>query len=183
MNAAGALAFACCFASLCGTATAQTIYKCKGADGRITYSGTPCLGEGDAFSVKGQPKSATGAPSSPAAKEPQADADARAVPGVRPPLPKSCDNAGALKVVVVRLDSPSTPDDVRGFLAEERFRLLRCEYARLTPEERRDKDVLMRDTADADPARRRAAIARIDALYDQYLTPAERAARTRDRQR
>lgn len=171
-------------ACLCVTASAQSIYKCKGADGRITYSGTPCPGEGDAFSVKGQARSATSAASpSPAAREPQAEGDSKASPSVRAPLPKTCDNAGALKVVVVRLDSPATPDDVRGFLAEERFRLLRCEYTRLTPEERRDKDVLMRDTADPDPARRRAAMARIEGLYDQYLTPAERTARARERQR
>jgi len=101
----------------------------------------------------------------------------------RAPLPKQCDNVASLQFVVVRLDSKATPDDVRGFLADERFRLLRCEFTRFTAEERRDRENAMREIEAADAARRHAAMARVEALYDRYLTADERAARARGRQR
>ena len=58
--------------------------------------------------------------------------------------------APLLKPVVARLDSPATPDDVRGFLADERFRLVRCEYMRFTPDERRERDAAMPDIESRD---------------------------------
>jgi hypothetical protein len=63
------------------------------------------------------------------------------------------------------------------FLADERFRLLRCEYTRFTAEERRERDAAIADIDSRDPARRRVAIARIEALYDRYLTASDRSAR------
>ncbi|MFO1323186.1 MAG: DUF4124 domain-containing protein [Burkholderiales bacterium] len=166
-----------------GTAAhAQTIYKCKGADGRITYSSVACPGEGSPMS--GAPGSRGAAPTTPApAAAPGAPPAAETAPVVRGNLPKQCDNAAALAVVVARLDNAATPDDIRPFLADERFRLLRCEFLRLTPEERRERDAAMRDLASADPNRRNAAALRIEAMYDRYLTQAERAERARNRQR
>ena len=105
------------------------------------------------------------------------------IPGPRAALPKHCDNAASLQPVIARLDSAATPDDVRGFLAEERLRLVRCEYTRLTAGEWREREQRMRDVDARDAARRQAAVARIDALYDQYLTPAEQAVRVRNRGR
>jgi hypothetical protein len=88
-----------------------------------------------------------------------------------------------LQFVVARLDSAATPDDIRSFLADERFRLLRCEFTRLSAEERRERDAAMRDLETRDAAGRRVAMARIEALYDRYLNPSERVARARNRQR
>ncbi len=105
------------------------------------------------------------------------------IPGPRPALPKRCDNAASLGVVIARLESAATPDDVRGFLAEERLRLLRCEYTRLTAGEWREREQRMADVYARDAARRHGAVARIDALYDRYLTPAEHAVRMRSRSR
>ena len=106
---------------------------------------------------------------------------APAQPVYRAPLPKECDNAASLQYVIARLDSPATPNDIRDFLAAERFRLLRCEYTRFTSDERRERDAALRDLDARDAARRKAAVARIEALYDRYLTPNERAARARSR--
>ncbi len=132
-------------------AHAQSIYKCKGADGRVTYSNQPCAGDGEALSKSGVAK---GAPA-PAANAPA------------PAGAKQCDNGPLLKPVVAKLDSPTTPDDVRTFLADERFRLVRCEYLRFTPEQRRERDAAMADVDSKDPARRKAAMARILALYER----------------
>jgi hypothetical protein len=170
-------------------AFAQSIYKCKGTDGRITYSSLPCAGEGVTLPIaaQGQPPAASTTPppaaaAPPAGSAPSNDAAAPA-PVYRPRLPKQCDNAASLRFVVARLDSPATPDDIRGFLADERFRLVRCEFTRFSAEERRERDAAMRDLEARDAARRQAAIARIEALYDRYLNPSERVARARNRQR
>jgi hypothetical protein len=137
--------------SLGCAAHAQTIYKCKGPDGRFTYSNQACAGEGDAPAKSGvrKPEAA------PRAAEPPA------APGAR-----QCDNGPLLKPVVAKLDSPATPDDVRAFLADERFRLIRCDYVRMTPEERRARDAAIADIDSRDPARRRAAMQRVLALYE-----------------
>ena len=137
---------------LAAGAHAQSIYKCKGPDGRVTYSNQACAGDGEALSKSGVPKGAA-APA----------ANAATVAG-----PKQCDNGPLLKPVVAKLDSPATPDDVRAFLADERFRLVRCEYVRLTPEERRERDAAMTEIDARDPARRKAAMARILALYERH---------------
>ena len=73
-----------------------------------------------------------------------------------------------------RLDSPSTPDDIRPFLADERFRLLRCEFTRLHA--RRAARARRGDarTELHRSQRRGAAVLRIETLYDRYLTRAER---------
>ncbi|MFO1306195.1 MAG: DUF4124 domain-containing protein [Burkholderiales bacterium] len=136
-------------------AHAQSIYKCKGPDGRVTYSNQACAGDGEALSKSGVAKGAP-APAANSAPSPSA------------PLPKQCDNGPLLKPVVAKLDSPATPDDVRAFLADERFRLVRCEYVRFTPEERRERDAAMADVDAKDPARRKAAMARILALYERH---------------
>ena len=148
---------------------AQTIYKCTGPDGRVTYGSVPCA-------TARAPSASSNAEHTtvPAAPDP-----APAAPAYRPPLPKTCDNAASLQYVVARLDSPATPDDIREFLAAERFRLLRCEYTRLTSDERRERDAAMRGLNARDAATRKKAVARIEALYDRYLTPNERAARAR----
>jgi hypothetical protein len=159
-------------------ALAQTVYKCKAADGRITYSGVPCAG-GTMPAPAAVPERAPVAPKAATG----ATDDANVSPVYRAPLPKECDNAASLRYVIARLDSPSTPDDIRDFLAAERFRLLRCEYTRFTSDERRERDAAMRDLESRETARRKAAVARIEALYDRYLTPNERAARTRTRTR
>lgn len=163
-------------------AHAQTIYKCKGADGRITYSSVACPGEGSPMS--GPSGSRGAAPAAPApVPAPVTPPAAETAPVVRGNLPKQCDNAAALAVVVGRLDNAATPDDIRPFLADERFRLLRCEFLRLTPDERGERDTAMRELGSTDPNRRGAAALRIEAMYDRYLTPAERTARARNRQR
>jgi hypothetical protein len=136
---------------LASGAHAQTIYKCKGPDGRFTYSNQACAGDGEALAKSGVHKS------EPAARQ----ADAPGAPGA-----KQCDNGPLLKPVVAKLDSPGTPDDVRAFLADERFRLVRCDYVRFTPEERRAREAAMADVDSRDPARRKAAMQRILALYD-----------------
>ena len=142
-------------------AHAQTIYKCKGPDGRLTYSNQACAGAGEALSKSGVPKS------EPAARN---AAEAPGAPGA-----KQCDNGPLLKPLVAKLDSPSTPDDVRAFLADERFRLVRCDYVRFTPEERRAREAAMADVDSRDPARRKAAMHRILALYEMRATaPATR---------
>ena len=87
-----------------------------------------------------------------------------------------------LRQVITRLDNVRTPDDLRPFLADERFRLLRCEFTRFSPAERAERDSAMRELDAADAGRRRAAMLRVEALYDRYLTPSERAARSRSRQ-
>jgi|KBSSwiStaDraftv2_1062776.scaffolds.fasta_scaffold00527_20 hypothetical protein len=171
--------------------SAQSIFKCKGADGRITYSSTPCAGEGTRLPItaQGRPASVT-ANTAPSAAAPPAggstpvsdDATAPS-PSYRAPLPKQCDNQASLQFVVARLDSAATPDDIRSFLADERFRLLRCEFTRFSVEERRARDTAMRDLEARDAARRRAAILRVETLYDRYLTPSERTARDRNRHR
>ena len=96
-------------------------------------------------------------------------------------MPKQCDNKTSLQFVVTRLDSAATPDDIRSFLADERFRLLRCEFTRFSAEERRERDAAMRDVEARDAVRRRAAMLRVEALYDRYLNPSERTARARQR--
>jgi hypothetical protein len=155
----------------------QTIYKCKGADGRITYSSVPCATPEPAVAPPVPQRSS--APAKPVVTPPADDAPAQ--PVYRAPLPKECDNAASLQYVIARLDSPATPNDIRDFLAAERFRLLRCEYTRFTSDERRERDAALRDLDARDAARRKAAVARIEALYDRYLTPNERAARARSR--
>ena len=137
--------------ALASGAHAQTIYKCKGPDGRFTYSNQACAGDGEALSRSGVHKS----------EPPSRAAEAPGAPGA-----KQCDNGPLLKPVVAKLDSPSTPDDVRAFLADERFRLVRCDYVRFTPEERRAREAAMADVDARDPARRKAAMQRILALYD-----------------
>ena len=134
-----------------GVASGQTIYKCKGADGRVTYSNHAC-----AFDPAPLP------PVKDVQPVKQEPAPARGM------LPKQCDNGAALKAVVTRLDSPTTPDDVREFLADERFRLVRCEIARLTPEERRQRDAGIAELDSRDAVRRRAAMARVAALYEPH---------------
>ncbi|MEO8754623.1 MAG: DUF4124 domain-containing protein [Casimicrobiaceae bacterium] len=177
-----ALAILLCFGA---SASAQSIFKCKGADGRITYSNKPCEADGVQVPLNSQgPAAAAPASAAPpqAGGAPGAGEDAKALARTSlPPLPKQCDNAAQLQSVVARLDSTNTPNDIRDFLADERFRLLRCEFTRFSAEERRDRDALMRDLESRDAARRRAAILRIEALYDHYLTPAERTARARNR--
>ena len=138
--------------ALAGGAHAQTIYKCKGPDGRFTYSNQACAGDGEALSKSGVHTSEAA---------PRASADAPGAPGA-----KQCDNGPLLKPVVAKLDSPSTPDDVRAFLADERFRLVRCDYVRFTPEDRRVREAAMADVDARDPARRKAAMQRILALYE-----------------
>jgi hypothetical protein len=160
-------------------AAGQTIYKCK-SDGRITYSNVPCA-QPDAAAAA--PAAAERAGAAPGAAAPGVEREAPAQPLHRATLPKECDNAASLQYVVARLDNPSTPDDIREFLADERFRLLRCEFTRFTSDERRDRDAAMRDLNAREAAKRKAAVARIEALYDRYLTPNERAARARARSR
>jgi len=171
-------------------AAAQSIFKCKGSDGRITYSSSPCAGEGVTLPIttqgrpaKGTANTAAAAAAPPAGGSTPSSDDATAPPPIRARLPKECDNKASLQLVVARLDSAATPDDIRSFLAAERFRLLRCEFTRLSAEERRERDAAMRDLESGDAARRRAAMLRVEALYDRYLTPSERTARARDRQR
>jgi len=162
--------------TLAVAAHAQAIYKCKGPDGRITYSGQPCAGEGAPWSAASPAPGAV--PPSPAA----ASTEAAAPAPLRAPLPRQCDNGAALRQVIARLDNVRTPDDIRPFLADERFRLLRCEFTRFSPAERAERDNAMRDLDAGDAGRRRAAIFRVEVLYDRYLTPSERAARSRSRQ-
>ena len=177
-------AAACAAAAFAASASGQTIYKCRDAGGRVTYSGTACAGDGGTLGAAGQ---ARGTSANVAANvEPDGTSSLMApvsIPGPRPALPKRCDNAASLEVVIARLESAATPDDVRGFLAEERLRLLRCEYTRLTAGEWREREQRMADVYARDAARRHAAVARIDALYDRYLTPAEQAVRMRGRSR
>ena len=170
-------------------ASAQSIFKCKGADGRTTYSTAACPGEGATLplTTQGQAAKATSntavagvAPSSGVAAPSSDDATAPP-PTYRAPLPKQCDNKTSLQFVVTRLDSAATPDDIRSFLADERFRLLRCEFTRFSAEEQREREAAMRDLESRDAARRRTAMLRIEALYDRYLTPSERTARARQR--
>ena len=174
MRAIGVLVALAC----ASPASGQTIYKCKGADGRITYSSVPCAMPEPAARAA-RPQRAGTRRRSPVATPPADDAPAQ--PVYRAPLPKECDNAASLQYVIARLDSPATPNDIRDFLAAERFRLLRCEYTRFTSDERRERDAALRDLDARDAARRKAAVARIEALYDRYLTPNERAARARSR--
>jgi len=152
----------------CGSASAQTIYKCKGPDGRVTYSSLACTGDGAPL---GKAAAAATPDVQPTRQEPATPTPMRGA------LPKQCDNGAPLNAVLLRLDSPATPDDVRVFLADERLRLIRCEIVRLTPEERRQRDVAIVDLDSHDAARRRLAMARIDSLYERYLTTADRAAR------
>jgi hypothetical protein len=172
-------------------ASAQSIFKCKGADGRTTYSGTPCAGEGSALPsiTQGRPAPA-GAGRAAAAAAPPADATAALrdenTPSKsehRAPLPKQCDNKASLQFVITRLDSKATPDDIRDFLADERFRLLRCEFTRFTADELRERSAAIEELEARAPQRRRVAMLRIEALYDRYLTTSERAQRARNRQR
>ena len=146
--------------SVAFAAHGQTIYKCKGPDGRTTYSNQACAGEGDSLSKSGMRKS---------------EAVARPAEPPPPAAAKQCDNGPLLKPVVAKLDSPSTPDDVRAFLADERFRLIRCDYVRFTPEERRARDAAMADVDSRDPGRRKAAMQRVLALYETHAgAPATR---------
>jgi hypothetical protein len=161
-----------------GSSLAQTIYKCKGADGRITYSSLACPGEGETLSKSGVHTPAT----PPKAVEQKSPPATEAAPAKPTALPK-CDNAVSLKSVVARLDSPATPDDVRNFLADERLRLLRCEFTRFTLEEMHERESAMSDLNSSDVARRRAAMTRMEALYERYMTAADRAARAANRQR
>lgn len=140
--------------ALASGAHAQSIYKCKGPDGRVTYSNQACAGDGEALAKSGAKKgeAAPAAVASPA-------------PGAR-----QCDNGPLLKPVVAKLDSPATPDDVRAFLADERFRLVRCDYVRFSPEERRERDAAMAEVDSRDAARRKAAMARVLALYEKHAS-------------
>ena len=177
------LALLCCLAA---PLSAQSIFKCKGPDGRITYSATACAGEGATLPItaQGRPAPVTAIAAPPATAPTPSSGDVTAPPPItRAPLPKQCDNKASLQFVVARLDSAATPDDIRSFLADERFRVLRCEFTRFSAEERRERDAAMRELETRDAARRRAAILRVESLYDRYLTPGERTARSRDRQR
>ena len=164
------------------SASGQTIYKCRGADGRVTYSSMSCAADGGALGTTAQARNRSR--SLAANVEPSVPSSLTAsvsIPGPRTALPKRCDNAASLQFVIARLESAATPDDVRGFLAEERLRLVRCEYTRLTAAEWREREQRMHDVEARDAAVRRASVARIDVLYDQYLTPAEQAVRMRNR--
>jgi hypothetical protein len=166
------------------SASGQAIYKCRDADGRVTYSSIACAGEGGMLGNAAQARvrsanlAANAGPAVPSSLTAPVS-----IPGPRTALPKRCDNAASLQPVIARLESAATADDVRGFLAEERLRLVRCEYTRLTAGEWREREQRMRDVDARDAALRQAAVARIDALYDQYLTPAEQAVRMRNRGR
>jgi hypothetical protein len=168
-------------------ASAQSIFKCKGPDGRTTYSTAACAGEGAALPITAQGRAAavTANSAGTAAALPAggatAPADEASPPVIRAPLPKQCDNGASLQFVVARLDSATTPDDIRSFLADERFRLLRCEFTRFSAEERRERDAAIRDLEARDAVRRRAAILRVETLYDRYLSPSERTTRARQR--
>jgi hypothetical protein len=155
-------------------ALAQSIYKCKGPDGRITYSSQPCAGEVETLTKSGTPKPPPQQKSAePKAPPPTPDAAAKAAGASG----QKCDNSAALRSVVARLDSPNTPEDVRSFLADERLRLLRCEFTRFTPEEMREREQAMADLNSSDTERRKAAITRMEMIYDRSMTPADRAAR------
>lgn len=163
-------ALAAVLALVAVTAHAQTIYKCKDADGRVTYSSLACSGEGVPISKSGVPQVKTNAP------EPGKAASADA-PGA-PPFPPSgaarirqCDNSALLRVVVAKLDSPKTPDDARAFLADERFRLVRCEYARMSAAELREREAAIAEVDSPDAARRKAAMTRVLVLYERAARP------------
>jgi len=143
--------------ALASGAHAQTIYKCKGPDGRVTYSNQACAGDGEALSKSG-------------ARKGEAAPGAKPAPASPAPGAKQCDNGPLLKPVVAKLDSPGTSDDVRAFLADERFRLIRCDYVRFTPEERHERDAAMAEIDSPDAARRKAAMARVLALYDKHAS-------------
>jgi hypothetical protein len=145
------------------TADAQTIYKCKAANGRVTYSGQPCASDAEVLSVPGSPAGSAGVSS--------------AQPGAPAGVPGQCENAQQLRWVVTRLDSPDTHDDVRDFLADERYRITRCELARFSPQELRDREAALAGIDSLDAGLRHTAQVRIVEIYDRHLTPSERSAR------
>ena len=162
MRSLALLAFlVACAAAL--PADAQTIYKCKAANGRVTYSGQPCASDAAVLSVPGSLAGSAGANSPPS--------------GAPAGVPGQCDNAQQLRWVVTRLDSPETHDDVREFLADERYRIMRCELARFSPQELRERDAALVGIDSLDPGLRHTAQVRIVEIYDRHLTPSERAER------
>ncbi|HTP99953.1 MAG TPA: DUF4124 domain-containing protein [Casimicrobiaceae bacterium] len=144
-------------------AHAQTIYKCKAANGRVTYSSQPCANDAEVLSIPGSAPRGAGGGS--------------AQTGAAAGLPRECDNAQQLKWVVTRLDSPDTHDDVREFLADERFRIMRCELTRFSPQELREREAAIAGIDSLDPALRHTAQVRIEEIYDRHLTPSERSGR------
>ena len=145
-------------------ADAQTIYKCKEANGRVTYSGQPCASDAEILSLPGY-SAAVGS------------GGTNAQVGASGGFARECDNAAQLQWVATRLDNAETHDDVRDFLAEERARIMRCELARFSPEELRAREVAIGGIDSLDPGIRQTAKARVAELYDHHATPSERSAR------
>src|SRR5690242_14904547 len=82
-------------------ADAQSVYKCQGPDGRVTYQNTPCAGQstGDAMSSSRLTGNTVAAPKSP----PPADA----APDAAASRAGKCYEDSDLREISVRMSSPS----------------------------------------------------------------------------
>lgn len=167
-------AFAC-------AADAQ-VYKCKGADGKTTYSGTPCAGAAEtipAYRLGGntvappagsQPPAASAERGGQSARTAQQDADCRP------------DDA-AVRDIQVRLTSQIYSGADRRVLREEGARLTGCEFSSFTPEERSARlHALQQLGRGGGSAVSRSISSELDALYDRHRSETQKQRAAVDRQ-
>lgn len=164
-------------ASIVTAADAQ-VFRCKGTDGKIVYSGTPCVGQGEAIPNHRLGGNTIAPPMEgrPAAESTPANASqsrAEFTP------PGKCYEPSDLRDIDVRLTSQIYSSAERAFLGDERGRVLSCALARFTPDERKMRAEALRDLGRADKTY--AAQHTIFGLYDRYRTDADQQADRRSR--
>ena len=149
---------------------AQSVYKCQGPDGRVTYQNTPCTGAASGAQLQGsRPQGSTAGAPSAAPMKPESSAPQAGTAGAK------CYEDSDVREIEVRLGRDSLPPEVKSFLGTEQRRVLSCEYATLNADERRRRMEALRDLASPDPSRRDAAMSTINGIYLQKRRQAEKA--------
>jgi hypothetical protein len=149
-------------------AYAQSVYKCQGLDGRVTYQNTACTGPTSGAQMQhgrlqGNTVSAPPAPKTePTASPPSTGQAAK------------CYEDDEARDIEVRLASLLSPPDVKAFLRTEQRRLLACDYATLSADERRRRTEALRELGSTDASRREAAMSAVNGMYLQKRRQAEK---------
>jgi len=124
---------------------AQTVYKCKAPDGRISYSNRPCAAAAESMEAPTLPGSH------------------RAAATVATP-PARCYEPGEIKDIDDWIASAKREDD-RSFLRSERQRVLGCKLAPFSIEDRQRRIEALSALASDDAQRRAKAKSDIEQLY------------------
>jgi len=120
------------------------VYKCKGTDGKIVYSGTPCSGQAEV--IPGHRLSGNTV-ASPVDSRATSESVPAGMGRSREELaqPGKCYEESELRDIDVRLPSQIYSQADRRFFGDERRRIVGCALARLTPEEKRMRAEALRD--------------------------------------